>query len=274
MRRVIKYALILFCLSAINLAGKPNKNTANTAQNPHSQSTQPTSESHKQPDTKQNCAKNKTPHWYASPEWILAIVAVITLLIVGYQSVQMRKAAEAALLNAKAVIHAERPFLVIPMGEEFSKIENPILITRVPGEYRRSYCNFKIKNFGRSMAKIIEERLALFHGTVPDSTIFDRLSPFLEGYAFPPNEVVPHQATFEPDGRITPQELAEIVTRKRFVWLCGYFRYKDTFDRPDAPEYETRFCFRWVYDQTKSTDPSIHRSFWIMAGPSEYNRAT
>lgn len=214
-----------------------------------------------------------------------AKIAFRTLNTIQEQTGHLRTAAEAAgdnakaaLLNAQAVIDAERPWLLIPMGDEFSQIENPILISRVAGEYRHSYCIFRLKNFGRSTAKVTEEKLALFHGieldVIPDATIFDRKDVIIEDYAFPPNTTIPNQATFELDGRITPQEYEQIVSQKsRFLWLCGYFRYRDTFARADAPEYETRFCYRWVCDATSATDSKIRKSFWIMAGPREYNRA-
>jgi hypothetical protein len=317
LKRVIKLLLAILTLAVATVAQNPIPDQADkaTGHNSHSQNKQPNPPVAIPPKPEQGVElqtpsteeRNKTVYenktetdWWARISngliafgtlalavigGIAACIAIRTLRSIERQAGYAKTAAEAseksakaAFLNAEAVIHAERPFLVIPMGEEFFQIENPILVSRNSGEYRRSCCAFKIKNFGKSLAKVVEERLALFHGTdeslPPDLTIFDRINPLIEDYPFPPNEIVPNEATFEPDGRITPQELTEITERKRFVWLCGYFRYKDTFDRPDAPEYETRYCYRWFYNMEKTADKKIRVSFWKMAGPREYNRAT
>ena len=86
---------------------------------------------------------------------------------------------------------------------------------------------------------------------------------------FPQDTTAPIQATFNPDGRVTPQEWDQIMVKKeRFLWLCGYLRYKDTFRRDNAPVYETKICYHWV-NYSDSPKP-----FWIMGGPREYNKAT
>ncbi len=71
--------------------------------------------------------------------------------------------------------------------------------------------------------------------------------------------------------------MAEIVSRvkkTKHIWLCGYIRYMDTFVRAKSPVYETRICYRWVYDAQSVLDSDIHKSFWVMAGPRQYNKAT
>jgi hypothetical protein len=105
--------------------------------------------------------------------------------------------------------------------------------------------------------------------SIPDITVYDCRDALREDYTVPQDATIPVQATFEPDGMLTPQEIEEItVKRTRLLWLCGYLKYKDTFDRKDAPVYETRICYRWV-NNTDSPKP-----FWIMAGSREYSTAT
>lgn len=158
MRNRIKYVLILFCLSAINLAGKPNKNSANTAENSYSQPTQSTSGSHKQPDTKQGSTESKTPHWYTSPEWVLAIVAVVTLLIVIFQSVQMQTAAQAAKDSVQAVISMERALVEINIGAPSKEID-----VETGEEIDDSVSPFQygigIINHGRTVARILSYKV-------------------------------------------------------------------------------------------------------------------
>lgn len=47
------------------------------------------------------------------PNWVLVVVGAITASVVGWQSYETRKAATAALLNAQAVINAERAWMIV-----------------------------------------------------------------------------------------------------------------------------------------------------------------
>ena len=205
---------------------------------------------------------------------IVGVGAALVGLFFIYKQMKIAgKAADAALQSAKYIINSERPWLLIPLGDEYSEIQDPVLIARLPGEVRVSYCTFIMKNFGRSPAKVVEMKLGLFTSTdfnfVPDAHVFDAQGSLADDYTFPQGTTAPVQATFMPDGWITPQEKEEIeVKKKRYLWLCGYLKYRDTFDRNEAPVYETRICYRWV-NYTNSPKP-----FWMLVGPAEYNRAT
>lgn len=65
-------------------------------------------------------------HWYLNPEWWLCILGFPTLFFVGYQTVATAKAAKAALLNAQAVISAERAWVMAELncyGDSFRIFE-------------------------------------------------------------------------------------------------------------------------------------------------------
>ena len=55
-------------------------------------------------------------HWYLNPEWWLFIIGIPTLLFVAYQTLATAKSAKAALLNAEAVIVAERAWVMADLG--------------------------------------------------------------------------------------------------------------------------------------------------------------
>lgn len=220
--------------------------------------------------------------WFDFGIWVfnflLVAVGVLQFLILkkqarimGSHATELENLAEAAKINNKAAINTARPWLLVPLEKEFSEISNPPLFARLPGEYRRSYCTIRIKNFGRSPAQITEMKIWMLIGgyeDIPDATVYDSQDATKEDYVIPQGATMPWQAIVRPDGWITPQELEEITVKKsRYVWLCGYLRYRDTFDRKDAPVYETRICYRWVND-TNSPQP-----FWILAGPREYSKA-
>src|ERR1700678_4540276 len=58
------------------------------------------------------------PHWYTNPEWWLFIIAIPSLIFLGRQMIASEKAAQAAFLNAQAVIESERPWLVVTIEKD------------------------------------------------------------------------------------------------------------------------------------------------------------
>jgi hypothetical protein len=88
---------------------------------------------------------NRTPHWYASPEWWLLSVGILTCFVIGWQSVETRRAAnaaqvsaEAARLNARAIINAERPWMLLDIERGTPKT-----------------FSFRFTNYGRTPAEIV-----------------------------------------------------------------------------------------------------------------------
>ncbi len=86
------------------------------------------------PDTKS--AKAESPPWYTSAEWWLFILGIPTLIVIAFQAIASKQAAEAALLNAKALISSERPWLVVSI--ERSEYEQPdVFIVRIHRQVSR-----------------------------------------------------------------------------------------------------------------------------------------
>jgi hypothetical protein len=105
-------------------------------------------------------------------------VAIFTLKSIHHQGVQARKqthilkksaktaekAAEAAYLNAQAVINSERPWLLIQREEHKDSITKPNffpLERTMSGQQRATYCHVSIRNYGKTPAKVIAEVLEL-----------------------------------------------------------------------------------------------------------------
>jgi hypothetical protein len=198
------------------------------------------------------------------------IVGIGTLFVFIAQTKATKRAADAAYLNAQAVINAERPWLLIPVAEEFSEIKDPILPDA--GDMRVASVSFNLKNFGKSPARIIEQKIGLFIGedseSVPNTYAYDSRGSLQEDYTFPQGAVIRTEATLEPGGYISLQGRAEVLASRRFLWLCGYCKYRAASDLGEGLVYESRFCYLWINNSTRP------KPFWIMRGPREYNRAT
>jgi hypothetical protein len=233
----------------------------------------------------------------------LALIAAITFLAVRRQAIETAKAAkaaadsveemkqqaeilerqtkatetaaEAALLNAQAVIHSERPWLLIPIENKIYDIQPPVIIERRPGTHGAlsSGCMFALKNYGRSPARVIEHKLWMIRigdASFPPLSAYERKGGVKMDYVLAPDTTIPVQVLLEGgDGKLTTPEREAIDTEKNFLWLAGYIRYTDTFERQDFPIYETRFCYRW-----KPRSYLVPEPFWLREGPPEYNRTT
>jgi hypothetical protein len=126
-------------------------------------------------------------------------------------------------------------------------------------------------NYGKTPAKVLTEKTELQISeslvTPPDPEVykvdFSRANP----YMLPQGVSMPAQAVLAPFGFIKLSDRDAIRNKSKFLWLCGFIRYSDTFERKKVVEYETRFCY--LMETRMDADP-----FWKPAGPGEYNRAT
>jgi hypothetical protein len=194
----------------------------------------------------------------------------------GLESAKSAKAsAETAFLSAQALIHAERPWLLIPIENKIYDIQPPVIIERLAGTLGAlsSNCTLGVQNYGRSPARVIERKLWMVRigdASFPPLSAYERDSSVKMDYVVAPGTTVPVSVLLEGgDGKLTPQEKEAIDTEKNFLWLVGYLRYTDTFERRDAPIYETKLCYRWIPSSYLVREP-----FWLREGSSEYNGTT
>lgn len=227
----------------------------------------------------------ESPHWYASPEWLLVIVGIATCVVIGWQSIATSQAARAAEDSAKAARDAieantqqfaaeNRPWVFIEKEPTREKIDEPYIAppSQAPvGGQRMSYVAFYFKNYGKTCAKIVESKQAMWIGmncdAPPTLESFDRTEATSLIQIFPPGETLAREAYLRPQEFITNEEAQAVNLRRRFLWLCGFVRYQSTFGGRDAPIYETTFCYFW---ETRTNSP---RPYW-WPGPNEYNKTT
>jgi hypothetical protein len=225
----------------------------------------------------QGQSKHEQSYWNKAfaPEmfsnWILVLVglagigaAICTLKIIARQT----KATED---NVSALINSERPWLLLQNDSEKS-IQRPYLI---PVETnmgdRFTHCIFWMKNYGRTPGCVFASKAELQIGDnptqPPDLSVYEMIRAEHNAIPVPPDQQIPSQAILT-TGFIKADDVAHVEHGGKYLWLCGFIKYRDTFERTRSPEYETRFC--WLYENRFNTP----EPFWKPAGPSEYNRAT
>ena len=188
-----------------------------------------------------------------------------TLVAVKWQARETKRAAEAALLNAQAVINAERPWLVAHL-KEFK--EAPI-----PNDGRLRLA-WEVKNVGKTPAKLIEaDAVAVFNldaVPLPDVPIYGYFPETLENRMLVPGDTYSFWAHWYElkEGRYIRLEKQNIGPRADLLVVFGYVKYRDTFD--STKEHVSRFC-----DCTFISGSKVggHVSAWDSA-PAEYTECT
>ncbi len=224
--------------------------------------------------------------WHDKVAWgaglLLLVVAGITLRWFIIQTTATKKAAEAALLNAQAIINAERAWIAVTIVEEFSTPDREESIEEHNRRVRRFAVaqagkespTFHISciNKGRTPAKVIGGDFSHCFIDLPDNlpVPVEYSSPiFMPDPTFVVNgESFRLHPGFKPDftwkrGK-TPEEVGYFTD---FLMFYGRIAYEDIFTLPDGSRavHETRWCFAYR--------PGDERPF-VACGPSEYNGHT
>lgn len=168
--------------------------------------------------------------------------------------------AQAALLNAQAVVHSERPW---------------ILITVEPSRSMENSFTVMATNRGRTPARIIatEERtrIAMDEKHLPRAPEYRSEKP---GAPLVPIILLPGEFTaIKPFCRDDVKGLCDseerfkrIETWDEKVYLYGKIIYEDLISPPDSQIHETNWCCWYIHGKQNSG--------LVMAGPVEYNSHT
>jgi hypothetical protein len=191
-------------------------------------------------------------------------VGVLTFIAVWKQARETAKAtkamrdgiplqksvADAALLNAQALINSERPWIdVLP-------------VSHGEGEWR-----FEASNYGRTPAELVSTCLRfeivsdLMNGLAEPPLYKDRKESY-KRFVFPDN---PARVGLMLINSLLEscQEKAEVLTGAKAFIIIGRVVYYDVLNRVDPP-HETRYCYGW----------SVKDDTLFSVGPSGYHGHT
>jgi hypothetical protein len=97
-------AIVIWCAIALQLVGKPNVSAAEYQRATNTQATQTANlQNNQAATTHTDHANNGMPPWYASPEWWLVGVGILTLIGIYYQAAKTAGAAKAAADSVEAI---------------------------------------------------------------------------------------------------------------------------------------------------------------------------
>jgi hypothetical protein len=195
------------------------------------------------------------------------VVAVSTLKKIERQTkygetaaLAAQEAAEAALIQAKAIVQAERPWVLIHVTPS-PTVENGFTVIAT--------------NRGRGPAKVLatadELRIARDETQLPGIPEFGPVDPEVPPVSMIllPGEFAPIKAFSRDDVRAvtrTEEGFRRIENWEERIFLYGKVTYKDLMAPSDEAPHETSWCCRYIHGRQKSG--------LVMAGTQEYNQHT
>jgi hypothetical protein len=171
-----------------------------------------------------------------------------------------QEAAEAALIQAKAIVQAERPWILIHVVPS-PTVENGFTVIAT--------------NRGRGPARVLstaaELRIAKDETQLPGIPVFAPVDPDVPPVSMIllPGEFAPIKAFCREDVKAvsgTEDVLRRIENWEERIFLYGKVMYKDLMAPPDGAPHETSWCCRYIHGRQKSG--------LVMAGTQEYNQHT
>ena len=195
------------------------------------------------------------------------MLAISTLRKIERQTKYAEAAAEAAaecaravLLQTQAIIHSERPW---------------ILITVEPSRIKENSFTVMATNRGRTPARIIEatDRSQItidekkLSGT-PESMNEGRSAPFTSIILLPGESTAIKLFSWDDVKGLCDSEerFKRIETWEEKVFLYGKVIYRDLIAPADSQVYESNWCYWYIHGRQKSG--------LVIAGPPEYNLHT
>jgi hypothetical protein len=160
-------------------------------------------------------------------------------VIIGWQSSETRRAAQAALLNAQAIINAERAWVVMVIKQD---------------KVRSRLFRIKAENRGRTPVKIVsashECAVVKTEAEMSEQPQYRHGKKFAEGvFLFPGESQV--MTEFSRDHLRMPsigedregeQDFQMAKDRQGLAIVFGNVVYRDILSSPKDPERETRWC--------------------------------
>jgi hypothetical protein len=190
--------------------------------------------------------------FFAWPEGITALLLLLTLAAITWQGWQTKKAADAALLNAEALVNSERPWLIAEVVRDSKNFH---------------FYEIRINNFGRTPARFIRgDATSVF--TENPATL--PIPPTYSSPIFLPKNLViaPDKGFPVPHGYHVPKLLQLAGGPDKTLVIYGRIIYEDTIIA--GVEHEVAWCFGYVQRPRNG----LLQGEFVLIGPSEYTKNT
>ena len=191
-------------------------------------------------------SNDNPPNWYTafkSPEWWLVIAAFATIIVIGLQTIETRRAAQATRDSVGAIQQQGQTFV----SKERARVRvhlRPLILVR---KHDIAYVvEFTVINVGPTPAFIMDSGHAGYlrpkqgldiQGTEPTTLPISEL----------PKEMLHNAPTgayaIYMGNKAENEVIADIKAERLIVWVDGFVKYRDVFGQ----NQETRFRCFWQF---------------------------
>lgn len=205
-----------------------------------------------------NAALERPQIWWLDSNWVLVIIAGFTGLVICWQSFETKNAAKAALLNAQALINAERPWIMATIEESIGP---------------RGGFQLYVTNKGRSPAMITEAQLGCAVAT--DISALPAMAPYGPGSMAKDRIILNDEKqvmTWFSVGTLKNivGEDFPIGPSENDVFVFGRIVYRDLLSPSNFAEHETRWIGLYQFPTEVDGDSIFH--FQGIGVADEYDR--
>ena len=230
-----------------------------------------------------------SPDWidtFAWPDGVTVWALLLTLFVIAWQSAETRDAAQGALLNAQAVIDAERAWMIpeITQPPDYKAIIHPsekddeceIRITLTVKNYGKTPAIATKALFGFSSERILDPRAESWVLKLPQNLSYKYMHGGVVVEQAPGSIYIPTKGPnlhLHIDRKFLLKESPAWLRKDKCLCVRGWYEYKDIFERIRT----TRFCY--AYQDVSQIEPSDAESpnfpfRFRKCGPAIYNELT
>lgn len=187
---------------------------------------------------KAGTSNNPSQHWWYRPtatDWILSFLTLAYVIINVFMLIAIKRQAHLAERSMNALMNAEQAVLKIYRIEIRS--------------FTPKWFEYRVSNIGKTVATVFAHHGKMQIGNSKDSP------PDESGYSYNPvqhntfeyiveldsAENVGHVVNEKEADPLTKIEQKEITDGTMFLWVCGFYRYRDIFGR----EFTQKYCYLW-----------------------------
>jgi hypothetical protein len=200
------------------------------------------------------------PHWYQSPEWWLFIIAIPTLIVVGCQAFETRRAVEASRKNAEVLISSERAWVLVDIGK----------LPDLPDANRVEFLFLYplIENRGKTVARL--SRIRGIVKLVPEGENLPTAPeyPLGQGFDHEVDLILPPHVPIRPKLIISGQEFLDVQAHKKILYVHGSIEYRDIGGR----ERVSNYCYAYVI--RRGFSPDVTGFYPVLNASAAYTECT
>jgi hypothetical protein len=201
-----------------------------------------------------------------------AVALYRTLTAINRQVIANEKSANAAKLNAEALVNSMRAWIVV---DKISPPPEMLMPQPSPAQLMVMTFVFRFRNCGKTIARVKEGRIR-FHTVetskglppIPEYGLKSNLPEIPGGMVIVPDETFQGRAFLE-GNMLSEEQIAAIKQHTLSLYVYGFFAYQDF----QGNDHELRFCYVYRFP-TGLILVDIDKDEFILGGPKPYNEST